>query len=65
MLIYELLDFIDDVLDPLGSRSAISIIPKMFEHGTGADRQLKIFEESKSLVKVVDYIHEQFLHGLK
>ncbi|MEJ0080167.1 MAG: hypothetical protein WDM78_04220 [Puia sp.] len=64
MLIYELLDFIDDVLDPLGSRDAVSIIPKMFEFGTGADRQLRIYEESKSLVKVVDYIHDQFLYGL-
>ena len=64
VLIYELLDFIDDVLDPLGSREAVSIIPKIFETGTGADRQLKVFEESKSLVKVVDYIHEQFLYGL-
>src|SRR6201994_2146941 len=31
VLIYELLDFVDDVLDPLGSREAVSIIPKMFE----------------------------------
>ena len=51
-------------LIPLGIRDAISIIPKMFEKGTGADRQLKVFEETKSLVKVVDYIHEQFLFGL-
>jgi len=36
----------------------------MFEHGTGADRQLRVFEETKSLVKVVDYIHDQFLYGL-
>ncbi|HZZ74397.1 MAG TPA: carboxylate-amine ligase, partial [Puia sp.] len=64
VLIYELLDFIDDVLDPLGSREAVSIIPKMFESGTGADRQLKIYEESKSLINVVDYIHDQFLYGL-
>lgn len=64
VLIYELLEFIDDVLDPLGSREAVGIIPKIFESGTGADRQLRVFEESKSLVKVVDYIHEQFLHGL-
>src|SRR5207342_3695917 len=62
-LIYELLEFLDPVLDPLGSREAVGIIPKIFETGTGADRQLRVFEESKSLVKVVDYIHEQFLHG--
>jgi carboxylate-amine ligase len=63
-LIYELLDFIDDVVDPLGSRDAISIIPKIFETGTGADRQLKAYEEKKSLVDVVDYIHDQFLYGI-
>src|SRR6476660_6908256 len=44
VLIYELLDFVDDVLGPLGSREAVSIIPKVFEAGTGADSQLKIYE---------------------
>jgi carboxylate-amine ligase len=36
----------------------------MLDEGTGADRQLKIFEETKSLESVVDYIHLNFLHGL-
>gem|GEM_PF-6395212 len=36
----------------------------MLEAGTGADRQLKIFEETKSLPAVVDYIHNSFLSGL-
>src|ERR1700712_2384784 len=43
VLIYELLDFIDDVLDDLGSRHAISYVHKILEQGTGADRQLAIF----------------------
>ncbi len=64
VLIYELLDFIDDVVDPLGSRHALSYVNKMLEHGTGADRQLKVFEQSNNLVNVVDYIHDQFLAGL-
>jgi carboxylate-amine ligase len=64
VLIYELLDFIDDVIDPLGSRHAVSYVNKMLEHGTGADRQLKVFEQSNNLVNVVDYIHDQFLAGL-
>jgi carboxylate-amine ligase len=64
VLIYELLDFIDDVVDQLGSRHAISYVNKMLEHGTGADRQLKVFEETNNLVNVVDYIHDQFLAGL-
>ena len=64
VLIYELLDFIDDVVDPLGSRQAAHFATKMLETGTGADRQLKVYEESGSLVAVMDYIHEQFLHGI-
>lgn len=64
VLIYELLDFIDDVVDPLGSRHAINHVSKLLEEGTGADRQLKVYEESKSLVSVVDYIQTQFLAGL-
>ena len=64
VLIYELLDFVDDVLPELGSRHAINNVHKMLEQGTGADRQLKVFEESKSLLNVVDLIHNQFLSGL-
>ena len=64
VLIYELLDFIDDVVDPLGSRHVINMVPAMMENGTGADRQLKVFEQSSNLVTVVDYIHDQFLHEL-
>ena len=63
-LIYELLDFVDDVLDPLGSRHAVAHIHKILEGGTGADRQLKIYEETNSLSNVVDYIHEQFTYGI-
>jgi carboxylate-amine ligase len=63
-LIYELLEFVDDVLDPLGSRHAVAHIHKILEGGTGADRQLKIFEDTNSLSNVVDYIHEQFTHGI-
>jgi carboxylate-amine ligase len=61
LLIYELLDFVDDVVDDLGSRHIITYIAKMLEQGTGADRQLKVYEQTGSLVSVVDYIHDQFL----
>ena len=61
LLIFELLDFVDDVVDDLGSRHAINYIHKMLDHGTGADRQLKVFEETNNLVSVVDYINSQFL----
>src|SRR5215211_7560839 len=64
VLIYELLDFVDDVLDPLGSRHAVSYVPKIMENGTGADRQLQVYKETNSLISVVDYVHSQFLAGL-
>src|SRR5580692_2816248 len=64
VLIYELLDFIDDVLDPLNSREATQFATKMLETGTGADRQLKVYHENNNLVDVVDYIQSQFLHGI-
>lgn len=61
VLIYELLDFVDDVVDNLGSRHVISLVQKILDNGTGADRQLAVFENTGSLTSVVDYIHEQFL----
>jgi len=61
VLIYELLDFVDDVVDQLGSRHAINMVHKILETGTGADRQLVAYEKNNSLIDVVDYIHEQFL----
>jgi len=64
VLIYELLDFVDDVVPQLGSAHAISHVHKMLDGGTGADRQLKVFEETRNLEAVVDYIHANFLHGL-
>jgi glutamate---cysteine ligase / carboxylate-amine ligase len=64
VLIYELLDFVDDVVDQLGSRHATSYVSTILENGTGADRQLKVFNQSNSLTSVVDYIHEQFLIGI-
>jgi carboxylate-amine ligase len=61
VLLDELMNFVDDVVDDLGSRSALNFVRKMIEEGTGADRQLAVFKETNSLVCVVDYIHEQFL----
>src|SRR3954469_1680350 len=61
MLLYELLDFVDDVVDELGSRTAINYVKKMMEQGTGADRQLEVYNQRHNLVDVVDYVHSQFL----
>jgi carboxylate-amine ligase len=55
-LIYEYLDFIADVVDELGSREEINYLHRILDEGTGADRQLRIFQETGDLSKVVDYI---------
>ena len=64
VLIYELLEFVDDVVPHLGSRHAINYVHKILEQGSGADRQLKVHEQTGSLEKVVDYIHGSFLQDL-
>lgn len=63
ILIYELLDFIDDVIPHLGSQHAIAHVHNMMETGTGADRQIKALKENHNMADVVDYITWSFLQG--
>jgi len=63
-LILEYLDFVDDVVDDLGSREELNYIHEILEKGTGADRQLKVYEETGDLKKVVDYIIQETEAGL-
>ncbi len=63
-LIRELLEFIDDVVDELGSRKALGYVHRIMEEGTGADRQLAVYQQTGSLEKVVDYITQQTLEGV-
>ena len=64
MLILELLDFIDDVVDELGSREDINYVHTILKNGTGADKQLAVFEETGDLCRVVDFITGEFTKGL-
>ncbi len=63
-LILEMLDFVDDVVDDLGSRHELEYINQILEMGTGADRQLKVYQETQSLGKVVEYIVQQTTEGI-
>src|SRR3954464_875626 len=63
-LIYEYLNFIEDVVDELGSRQQINYIHRVLEMGTGADRQLRVFRETGDFKKVVDYMIEETQAGL-
>ncbi|HEY0274194.1 MAG TPA: carboxylate-amine ligase [Chitinophaga sp.] len=60
-LIYELLDFIDDVVDDLGSRSIVENTRNILDQGTGADAQLAAFSQRQQLTDVVDLIQAKFL----
>jgi len=64
VLIYELLEFIDDVVPHLGSKNAISHVHKIIETGTGSEKQLKLYEQKRNMVDVVDLIQNSFLEGL-
>ena len=64
-LMQEYLAFVDDVVDELECREEINYVHKILEMGTGADRQLRVFQESDGdLRAVVDYIIEETKHGL-
>jgi glutamate---cysteine ligase / carboxylate-amine ligase len=59
----ELLEFIDDVVDGLGSRSAVEHVDTILRDGTSADRQLNAHREHGSLSAVVDHICEETVAG--
>jgi carboxylate-amine ligase len=64
-LLEEYLVMIDAVVEELGSREAIDGIREILRNGTGADRQLKVFEETKGDLKaVVDYMAQETAAGL-
>ncbi len=63
-LMKEYLELIDPVVDELGSREEINYIHEMLKMGTGADRQLRVFEETRDLAKVVDYMVEETRVGV-
>lgn len=63
-LIIELLEFIDDVVDELGSRDQINYVHEIMKNGTGADKQLAVYEQTGDLSKVVDFITSEFTRGI-
>jgi carboxylate-amine ligase len=60
----ELLEFVDDVVDDLGSREALDAVHMILEEGTGADRQLAVYRQREDLTDVVDYLAEETLRGV-
>ena len=46
-LALELLEFVDDVVDELGSREAVEYVHTMLREGTSADRQLAVYRADR------------------
>ncbi|HMD41610.1 MAG TPA: carboxylate-amine ligase [Candidatus Acidoferrum sp.] len=55
-LIPELLEFVDDVLDELGSRGAVEYIHTILNNGTSAERQLRVYQQTGDLRDVVRHL---------
>ena len=55
-LALELLEFVDDVVDDLGSREAVQYVHVVLREGTSADQQLAVFRETGDLKAVVRHL---------
>ena len=64
--ISDLLDFVDDVLDDLGSRGEINYLRMLLEdpRGTGADRQIAVYQQTGSIDAVLQYLMQQTMQGI-
>jgi carboxylate-amine ligase len=60
----ELLEFLDDVVDELGSRKEVEYLRTILDEGTSADRQLQVFAQTGDLKAVVDHIADETAIGL-
>jgi len=64
LLATELLEFVDDVVDDLGSRAEVEYVQTMARDGTSADRQLRVFAETGHLHAVVDHLAAETVAGV-
>ena len=58
-LALELLAFVDDVVDGLGSRREVEYVQKILSDGTSAERQLQVYQATGDLRAVVRSLVEQ------
>ena len=62
----EVLDFVDDVVDELGTRRGDDLPARLGGHAgdTGADRQIAVWEDTHDLRAVVDFLVDETRRGL-
>jgi len=63
-LALELVEFVDDVVDELGSRREVSYVHTILREGTSADRQLRVFRETGSLQAVTQHVVQETRQGV-
>src|ERR1700686_3230766 len=63
-LIPELLEFVDDVLDDLGSRSAVEYVSSIMSEGGIAERELRVLQETGHLKGVVQHLVNETRGGI-
>ena len=64
-LIHEILEFIAPEVDELGSQREMRHIERILREGTGADRQLAVWEQTQDTKAVVDQIVAETYEGLE
>jgi glutamate---cysteine ligase / carboxylate-amine ligase len=55
-LALELIEFVDDVVDELGSRQYVDYVHTILRDGTSADRQLRVYRDTNDLRAVVQHV---------
>jgi carboxylate-amine ligase len=63
-LLHEMLEFIGTEVDELGSHAEMAHIERIMREGTGADRQLMVWERTQDMKAVVDQIVAETHEGL-
>jgi carboxylate-amine ligase len=64
-LVEELLAWLDDVVDDLGSRTEVEYATTILRQGTSADRQLATYRQTDDFWAVVDQVVEETREGLE
>ena len=63
-LIEELVEWLDDVVDELGSRSEVEYVHTILRHGASADRQRAVYRRTGDFRDVVEHVVEETQVGL-
>ena len=63
-LLSELLEFVRSEVDEFGTQREIAHIERIMSEGTGADRQLAIWKQTRDMKAVVDHIVAETYEGL-